>query len=106
MSALGHTEPLAAQGERLLSAEVRPWRGRRDRFGACWPRLRVQRRAPRATADRDEHWRANGGARRVTNSRLDGGSYVLVSKDRHGGDPDSQRLTRRRGRSTGVLVKK
>src|SRR4051812_45770266 len=49
-AALGHTEPLAAQTERPLSAEVRPWRGRRDRFGACWPRLRVQRRVHRATA--------------------------------------------------------
>jgi hypothetical protein len=56
-SALGQTEPLAAQAECPLSAEVRPWRGRRDRFGACWPRLRGQRRARRATADRYEHWR-------------------------------------------------
>ena len=36
---LGHTEPLAAQAECPLLAEVRLRQSHRERFGACWPRL-------------------------------------------------------------------
>src|SRR5215207_512865 len=108
MSARGHTAPLAGQAECPPSAEVRPWRGRRERFGACWPRLRVQRRAHRATAARDEHWRVNGGVRSFPNRRSAGDCIVATilrasDPDRHG-TVNRVRITY--GRSTGtVLVK-
>ena len=88
---------VAAQTKCPLLAEVWPRRGRCNRFGACWPRLRVQRRAHRAAAARDEHWRANGGARSFPNRR--GASGCVVGKILHAGDRD--RHGQRSGSRTG-----